>query len=62
MLNSELNQEELENLTKSKHFNDFFNKSSKFMEKVLDHGDGDMIELYLSDGIKSKNWYILKIN
>lgn len=24
------------------------------MEKVLDHGDGDMIELLLKDGIKSK--------
>lgn len=31
------------------------------MEKVLDHGDGDMIELYLSDGIKTKNWYVLKL-
>lgn len=29
------------------------------MEKVLDHGDGDMLELYLSDGIKTKSWYII---
>jgi hypothetical protein len=40
---------------KSKNFNDFFNRSSKFLEKVLHHGDGNMIELLLKDGIKSKN-------
>lgn len=51
----ELSPEELDNLVKSKHFNDFFNRSSKFLEKVLDNGDGDMIELMLKDGIKSKN-------
>ena len=54
MKNLELNEEELESLVRSKKFNDFFNSSSKFVEKVLDHGDGDMIELLLKDGIKSK--------
>lgn len=49
-----MSQEELDTLVKSKHFSDFFNKSSKFLEKVLDYGDGDMIELLLKDGIKSK--------
>lgn len=55
---SELSQEELDSLIKSKHFNDFFNRSSKVLEKVLDNGDGDMIENMLKDGIKSKDAYI----
>lgn len=40
---SELSQEELDTLVKSKHFNEFFNRSSKFLEKVLDYGDGDIV-------------------
>jgi len=35
--------EELNSVVKSRNFNDFLNRSSKFMEKVMDHGDGDMI-------------------
>jgi len=27
------------------------------MEKVLDHGDGDMIEMLLKEGIKHKDRY-----
>lgn len=54
MLSKELNPNELESLVKSKHFTDFFNRSSKFLEKVLDHGDGDMLEMILKDGFKAK--------
>lgn len=50
----EFTNEELDNVVKSKNFNDFFNRSSKFLEKVLDNGDGNMIELLLKDGIKEK--------
>ena len=42
-------------MIKSRNFGDFFNRSSKFLEKVLDHGDGDMIEMLLKEGIKSKD-------
>jgi hypothetical protein len=48
----ELSQEELDSLVKSKNFHDFFDRSSKFLEKVLDNGDANMIELLLKDGIK----------
>ena len=41
-------------MVKSRNFSDFFNRSSKFMEKVLDHGDGDMIENLLRDGLKNR--------
>lgn len=41
-------------MVKSRNFNDFFNKSSKFLEKVLDHGDGDMIEMLLNEGLKNR--------
>jgi len=54
LLLKELNPNELESLVKSKHFTDFFNRSSKFLEKVLDHGDGDMLEMILKDGFKAK--------
>jgi hypothetical protein len=47
LFNAELNNEELNSVVKSRVFTDFFNRSSKFLEKVLDHGDGDMIELLL---------------
>lgn len=46
-------------MVKSKHFTDFFNRSSKFVEKMLDHGEGDMIELLLREGVKSKDKYAL---
>ena len=52
--NQELNSEELDSLVRSKNFTDFFNRSSKVVEKVLDYGEGDMIEMVLKDGIKSK--------
>ena len=42
-------------MVKSKHFTDFFNKSSKFLEKVIENGDGDMLEMILNDGFKSKD-------
>lgn len=51
---SELDGEELTAVVKSRNFTDFFNRSSKFLEKVLDHGDGDMIELLLKEGLKNK--------
>ena len=41
-------------MVKSRNFNDFFTKSSKFLEKVLDHGDGDMIEMLLNEGLKNR--------
>lgn len=40
---------------KSKHFSDFFNQSTKLLEKVLDRGDGDMLELMLQDDLKTGN-------
>jgi hypothetical protein len=43
----ELAGDDLNSVVKSSNFGDFFNRSSKFMEKVLDHGDGDMIEMLL---------------
>jgi hypothetical protein len=51
----ELSGDELNTVVKSRNFNDFFNRSSKFLEKVLDHGDGDMIEMLLKEGLKSKD-------
>ena len=42
---------------KSRNFHDFFNRSSKFLEKVLDHGDGDMIEMLLREGLKTRDRY-----
>jgi hypothetical protein len=36
-------------LVKSKNFNDFFDRSSKFLENVLNRGDGNMIESLLKD-------------
>ena len=44
-------------MIKSRNFTDFFNRSSKFLEKVLDHGDGDMIELILREGLKTRDRY-----
>ena len=52
---AELAGEELNAVVKSRNFNDFFNKSSKFLEKVLDHGDGDMIEMLLKEGLKNRD-------
>ena len=49
--------EELNAVVKSRNFNDFLNRSSKFMEKVMDHGDGDMIEMLLKEGLKSRDRY-----
>lgn len=51
----ELSGEELTSVVKSRSFADFFNRSSKFLEKVLDHGDGDMIEMLMREGLKSKD-------
>lgn len=56
---AELSNDELNSVIKSRNFTDFFNRSSKFLEKVLDHGDGDMIELLLREGLKSRDRYSL---
>lgn len=50
-----LTEEELGSLLKSKHFSDFFNQSTKLLEKVLDRGDGDMLELMLEDSLRGPN-------
>lgn len=42
-------------VVKSRNFNEFFNRSSKFLEKVLDHGNGDMIEMLLKEGLKTRD-------
>jgi dynein intermediate chain len=42
-------------LLKSKHFVDFFNQSTKVLEKMLDGRDGDMLELLLQDDMKTGN-------
>ncbi len=42
-------------MMKSKNFSDFFNRSSKVLDKILEHGDGDMIEMILQEGLKSQN-------
>jgi hypothetical protein len=54
---AELSNDELNSVIKSRNFTDFFNRSSKFLEKVLDHGDGDMIELLLREGLKTRDRY-----
>ena len=48
---SALTEDEPGSLMKSKHFSDFFNQSTKLLEKVLDKGDGEMLELLLTDDI-----------
>jgi hypothetical protein len=40
---------------KSKHFSDFFNQSTKLLEKVLDRGDGEMLEMMLHDEMKGSD-------
>ena len=51
----ELSNDELNSVIKSRNFADFFNRSSKFLEKVLDHGDGDMLELVLREALKTRD-------
>ena len=50
----ELKGEELSQVVKSRSFNDFLNRSSKFLEKVLDHSEGRVMESLINESLQDK--------